>query len=94
VDGVIGDSESMDPLRQENNYHHATVKRNKRITAHDWYQDVRHLELVFDEHVRYSPGDVAVIHPRPDAEDVETFLEAFNYSNEQQYTIKHTMTGK
>lgn len=54
ADGVNGDSEAADRLRQEKNYHHATVKRNERITASDWYQDVRHLELVFDGDVQLS----------------------------------------
>lgn len=31
----------------------ATVVRNKRITAQDWYQDVRHLELTFDDDIEY-----------------------------------------
>lgn len=27
----------------------ATIARNDRITAQDWYQDVRHFDLDFDE---------------------------------------------
>jgi hypothetical protein len=34
-------------------FHHATVKCNTRITAEDWYQDVRHLEFAFDEEIQH-----------------------------------------
>ncbi|KIL59244.1 hypothetical protein M378DRAFT_188018 [Amanita muscaria Koide BX008] len=64
-----------EPLRHLDNYHSATVRHNERITARDWYQDVRHLELDFDDAIQYSPGDVAVIHPTPNPKDVDSFLE-------------------
>ena len=42
-----------DPLKNDPQYHTATVSCNHRITAEDWYQDVRHFELDFDEAIRY-----------------------------------------
>ncbi|KAF8637155.1 hypothetical protein AX17_003059 [Amanita inopinata Kibby_2008] len=60
-------------------YYHAKVKSNKRITASDWYQDVRHLQLDFDENIRYSPGDIAVIHPIADPQDVDSFLDELHW---------------
>ena len=32
-------------------YYTATISTNSRITAPDWYQDVRHFELTFDEDI-------------------------------------------
>ena len=34
-----------DPLDEDEKYHTVTVRKNDRITAADWYQDVRHIEL-------------------------------------------------
>ena len=34
-------------------YHTATIFSNTRTTAPDWYQDVRHLDLDFDEDIEY-----------------------------------------
>jgi len=41
-----------DPLEVDNKYHTATVKCNRRITADDWYQDVRHFEFDFVDDIR------------------------------------------
>lgn len=42
----------VDPLDNDPQHHIATVSCNRRITAEDWFQDVRHFELDFDEDVR------------------------------------------
>jgi hypothetical protein len=41
-----------DPLQTDNSYHTATVRCNRRITASDWYQDVRHFEFDFVDDIR------------------------------------------
>lgn len=41
----------QDTLLHRDGYHNVSVKCNKRITASDWYQDVRHIELDLDEEV-------------------------------------------
>ena len=41
-----------DPLKNDPQYYTAAVSCNHRITADDWYQDVRHFELDFDEDIR------------------------------------------
>ncbi len=41
-----------DPLVVDREYHLATVTCNKRITAEDWYQDVRHFEFAFDDDIQ------------------------------------------
>ena len=40
-----------DPLVVDREYHTATVVVNRRITAEDWYQDVRHFEFELAENV-------------------------------------------
>ncbi|KAI0070674.1 riboflavin synthase domain-like protein [Panus rudis PR-1116 ss-1] len=80
-----------DPLLNDEAYHLVNITRNDRITAPDWYQDVRHIELEFPIDMRYKAGDVAVIHPEvPDA-DVEAFLTSMGYSNiaDEPFRIKH-----
>ena len=44
--------DTQDPLKIDLQYHKGTVKKNQRITAGDWYQDVRHLEIEFGDNVR------------------------------------------
>ncbi|KAF0686359.1 Aste57867_21803 [Aphanomyces stellatus] len=42
----------------------ATVVANDRLTAADWTQDVRHIELdIAHTGVTYSPGDIALLYP-------------------------------
>ncbi|KAE9385814.1 riboflavin synthase domain-like protein [Gymnopus androsaceus JB14] len=81
----------IDPWDQDQEYHTATVKCNTRITAQNWFQDVRHLEFDLEDDVRYSPGDVAVIHPVADADDVENFLSSMGWGNsaDDLLEIKH-----
>ena len=40
------------PQEPETEYHEAFLKENRRITAQDWYQDVRHLEFGFDHPIQ------------------------------------------
>lgn len=54
--------ECIDPLEEDETFHTATVKQNKRLTADDWYQDVRHLEFDFDDDVQYA-GNKFWSHP-------------------------------
>jgi sulfite reductase alpha subunit-like flavoprotein len=41
------------PLDEDEKYHTASVKCNKRTTAEDWFQDVRHFEFSFKEDIKY-----------------------------------------
>ncbi|KAL5496163.1 TAH18 [Sanghuangporus vaninii] len=70
-----------DPLAGFDDYHLATVRRNNRITAKDWFQDVRHIELDLEDEIIYSPGDVAVIHPTQPSSDVDSFLSSMGWSD-------------
>ncbi|KAF6749571.1 hypothetical protein DFP72DRAFT_539431 [Ephemerocybe angulata] len=69
----------VDPIVKDTRYHKASVKVNERITSPDWYQDVRHLEFEFQDDIKYDPGDVAVIHPIAEPDDVQSFLEIVNW---------------
>lgn len=44
--------ETVDSLETDPSYYSVTLSCNTRITAEDWYQDVRHLEFDFEEDVR------------------------------------------
>ncbi|KIJ54973.1 hypothetical protein M422DRAFT_221404 [Sphaerobolus stellatus SS14] len=68
--------------------HWATLKINQRITAPDWYQDVRHIEFVLDEPLEYRPGDIAVIYPEAPEEDVNELLNRMGWANEAEEEIQ------
>lgn len=53
----------------------STVLENRRLTAPDWEQDVRHLELSIDESMVYQPGDVVSILPQNPTSQVNLALE-------------------
>jgi sulfite reductase alpha subunit-like flavoprotein len=42
---AYNDEQVTDPLDEDEKFHTVTVRKNVRITAPDWYQDVRHIEL-------------------------------------------------
>ncbi|KAF8903479.1 hypothetical protein CPB84DRAFT_1814646 [Gymnopilus junonius] len=84
---------SADPLKSDTLYHTATVKANDRITAEDWYQDVRHFEIDFDDDIQYDPGDVAIIHPSASSTDVDSFLFTMSWTDsaDQPFEIEQVM---
>ena len=41
-----------DPLVTDREYHTAKLTCNRRLTARDWYQDVRHFEFELDDNVQ------------------------------------------
>jgi hypothetical protein len=48
--------EDIRPQEPETEYHEALLNENRRITAQDWYQDVRHLEFRFDHSIQCVSG--------------------------------------
>ncbi|KAI0655709.1 riboflavin synthase domain-like protein [Cubamyces menziesii] len=82
-----------DPLSEDPSYHLASVTCNRRMTADDWNQDVRHFEFSFEGDIQYQPGDVAVIHPEALPSDVEAFLSCIGYANiaDEPVTIQRTL---
>ncbi|KZT05029.1 riboflavin synthase domain-like protein [Laetiporus sulphureus 93-53] len=82
-----------EPLENDSQYHLATVSCNRRITAQEWYQDVRHFEFDFDHDIQYEAGDVAIIHPEVASADVESFLATIGFANaaDDFIIIEHTL---
>ncbi|KAJ8591222.1 riboflavin synthase domain-like protein, partial [Rhizopogon salebrosus TDB-379] len=81
------------PLDEDEKYHTTSVKCNKRTTAEDWFQDVRHFEFSFKEDIKYNPGDVAVVHPFAAVSEVDLFLVTMGWENlaDDMFTVEHTM---
>ncbi|KAK4055080.1 NAPDH-dependent diflavin reductase [Microbotryomycetes sp. JL201] len=63
----------------------ARIGENARVTAQDWFQDVRSLELriedVSAESTLYEAGDVLEIKPENAPEDVERFLSSAGWTD-------------
>ncbi|KAI0319420.1 riboflavin synthase domain-like protein [Amylostereum chailletii] len=87
---------STDPLSTAEGYHTFELKCNSRITASDWYQDVRHFEFRCDDLIQYVPGDVAVVHPEADPSDVEGFLKIAGWTDvaDDPLRITHTLSDQ
>lgn len=49
-------SNISDPLSLDKQYHTAKIRCNRRVTSPDWYQDVRQIELSFDDEIRCDPS--------------------------------------
>jgi sulfite reductase alpha subunit-like flavoprotein len=57
----------------------ATLKKNKRITPSDHWQDVRDLVLVADEKVDYLPGDALAVMPKNFTTDVDLLISLMSW---------------
>ncbi|KAJ7183107.1 riboflavin synthase domain-like protein [Mycena filopes] len=90
---MVPDIASTSSSSVKSGFYTSTVRCNTRITAGDWYQDVRHLEFDFEEDIQYSPGDVAVIRPCALSSDVESFLTSVGWLDvaDVPFRIKQTM---
>ncbi|KAG8847963.1 NAPDH-dependent diflavin reductase [Tulasnella sp. 330] len=66
-----------------------TLSQNERITRNDWFQDVRHIELETDHDMHYEPGDVAVLYPSNDPDDVDWLISRMNWASaaDQSFTV-------
>ncbi|KDQ52353.1 hypothetical protein JAAARDRAFT_184230 [Jaapia argillacea MUCL 33604] len=85
--------EASDPLQLDDGYHTATLTSNFRITAEDWWQDVRHFEFDFEDDIKYRPGDVAVIHPEVSHSDVEKSLVSLGWEAiaDEPFQVQQTL---
>eukprot|EP00123_Amoebidium_parasiticum_P003611 comp14899_c1_seq1/m.11448 comp14899_c1_seq1/g.11448 ORF comp14899_c1_seq1/g.11448 comp14899_c1_seq1/m.11448 type:complete len:602 (-) comp14899_c1_seq1:75-1880(-) len=63
------------------------LKTNRRLTAEDHWQDVRHFELETNGKLIYGPGDVLYVRPRNMPDDVAAFLEYFNLDPDTTFVI-------
>ncbi|KAK8846562.1 NADPH-dependent diflavin oxidoreductase 1 [Kwoniella newhampshirensis] len=55
----------------------ATLGKNTRVTKEGWWQDVRGIEIEFEdpETMPYLPGSICSLQPQSSTEDVDAFLE-------------------
>ena len=76
----------------------ATLGKNTRITAEDWWQDVREIELDLEdsEAGRYLPGSICSLQPRLSAKEVDDFLELNSLTSEADkvFYLRSTDPGK
>ncbi|TFK47130.1 riboflavin synthase domain-like protein [Heliocybe sulcata] len=80
-------SGSSDPRLSNPRYHQATLRVNKRVTAEDWWQDVRHFEFEFEREVHYAPGSTASLLPSNPPEAVDAFMEALGWEEQADIPI-------
>ncbi|KAG2195774.1 hypothetical protein INT47_005751 [Mucor saturninus] len=72
-----------------------TVRENKRITASDHFQDVRHVALSCEnEEFGYEAGDIAVMMPQNLVRDVNVFLDAMGWSEHADEAIHISATNE
>nr|XP_018265994.1 NADPH-ferrihemoprotein reductase [Kwoniella dejecticola CBS 10117]OBR88152.1 NADPH-ferrihemoprotein reductase [Kwoniella dejecticola CBS 10117] len=62
----------------------ATLRKNERVTKGDWWQDVREIELEFedDDIEPYLPGSICSLQPQSSEEDVTMFLELMDLESQ------------
>jgi sulfite reductase alpha subunit-like flavoprotein len=72
--------------------------KNTRITAKDWWQDVREIELDLEdgEAATYPPGSICSLQPRMSAKEVDDFLELNGLTSEADnvFYLRPTDPGK
>ncbi|RKP25956.1 hypothetical protein SYNPS1DRAFT_14904, partial [Syncephalis pseudoplumigaleata] len=68
--------------------HLARLTRNERVTPTSHFQDVRLVELKFDQLPVYEPGDIIDIMPENRPTDVEAFLDYIGLLDEADRPIR------
>ncbi|RIA87746.1 hypothetical protein C1645_713689 [Glomus cerebriforme] len=59
---------------------YARLVKNKRVTAHDHFQDVRHMEFnISVSDFKYEPGDVLVVRPKNLPDEVDEFIKMMGW---------------
>jgi len=70
-------TETSKEYNQQNPYI-GTLLCNKRLTAEDWQQDVRHYEISLDSSMEFQPGDSLAVLPCNSTDEVMAFLKRVN----------------
>ncbi|KAJ3171496.1 NADPH-dependent diflavin oxidoreductase 1 [Geranomyces variabilis] len=73
----------------------AVVRVNRRLTAADHFQDVRHFELALDPSLplpSHHPGDILVVHPQNLPDEVARVIEHFGWTDiaDTPFTLRPT----
>lgn len=65
-----------DTINPEKGLRRGIVTCNDRLTAEDWTQDVRHIEIICNDGLfSFQPGSVAVVYPENDEKCVSDLIE-------------------
>ncbi|KAJ3213485.1 NADPH-dependent diflavin oxidoreductase 1 [Dinochytrium kinnereticum] len=72
-----------------------TVVENTRITSKSHFQDIRLLRLRARSALSFSPADVAVIHAKNTREDVQEFIDHFQWRDiaDKPFRLKQNRQG-
>ncbi|KAK0513167.1 hypothetical protein JMJ35_004153 [Cladonia borealis] len=87
---------SLDPrMRLDPVASHLTVTldENRRMTAKDHWQDVRHLSFTSHAPAAYGPGDVLTIYPKNSTKDVNELLRRMDWMDVADINIHLTATN-
>ncbi|KAJ3148361.1 NADPH-dependent diflavin oxidoreductase 1 [Geranomyces michiganensis] len=73
----------------------AVVRVNRRLTAPDHFQDVRHFELALDPNIplpSHHPGDILVVHPQNLPDEVAAVVAHFGWTEiaDTPFTLRPT----
>lgn len=66
----------------------AKLMENRRITAADHWQDVRHLTLASPSKHDYKPGDVLTVYPQNAPEDVQFIIQLMKWDDVADLSIQ------
>ncbi|WVW78975.1 NADPH-dependent diflavin oxidoreductase 1 [Kwoniella bestiolae CBS 10118] len=67
----------------------ATLRKNERVTKGDWWQDVREIELEFEDDVTpYLPGSICSLQPQSSKEEVDDFLEMMDLESQADIPMR------
>jgi sulfite reductase alpha subunit-like flavoprotein len=71
-----------------------TLEMNRRITAPDHWQDVRH--LVFRSHTpaNYDPGDVLTVYPKNRADEVDSLINSMHWTGVADKPVQFVSTSR
>ncbi|KAI9592068.1 hypothetical protein BDF19DRAFT_472185 [Syncephalis fuscata] len=74
--------------------YHGQLTKNERITATDHFQDVRLVELSFEQLPPFQPGDILDIMPENRIQDVDAFLDYIGLLNEADRSVQICATDR
>lgn len=76
----------------------ANLVKNRRVTAEDWWQDVREIELELEdeEMAPYPPGSICSLQPRMSRKEVDDFLEMNGWDDvaDEVFCLRPLVPGK
>lgn len=71
-----------------------TLEMNKRITAPEHWQDVRHMVFRSRTSTSYEPGDVLTIYPKNQAEEVDNLINSMQWTDVADKPLQFVQTSQ